>query len=308
MKLLLNPVADGAFFEQTRAVARASLELLYPGVQIEDEVRGSLRLLHVDLPAGTPGIARLPFVQACLGEHPGGGLDVLDGEPGFDHPSSLVTAARYRGKTHEVVTQLAIELALSQIDGPAHRLLDPMAGRGTTLLWGCRYGLEAVGVEQDPRAPEHLHRHLKRQAKLHRIKHKYSQGWVGPKRADGVGRFVDYRLRPGAIRLTTGDTRALGSLLGPKPFDILVVDLPYGVEFRGSRAGLLALLGEAAEAWAVAVRAGGAMVVVFNRLFTRPDALAAPFVDAGLERVDFEAPHRMSESIERDLMVLCRRP
>jgi hypothetical protein len=48
------------------------------------------------------------------------------------------------------------------------------------------------------------------------------------------------------------------------------------------------------------------MVLVYNRLQPAREPLAAPFVAAGLELSPVELPHRMSESILRDLLVLTK--
>jgi len=45
------------------------------------------------------------------------------------------------------------------------------------------------------------------------------------------------------------------------------------------------------------------MKLIFNRYQPKRDALIGAFVDRGLTLREFSAPHRMSESIERDLVV-----
>ncbi|MEO1271450.1 MAG: hypothetical protein AAFX99_25430, partial [Myxococcota bacterium] len=132
--------------------------------------------ITADLPDdGLAVAARLACVQGMFRVDEVGRLTPLDLQPDFRLPPSLVYGAKYRGKTHELVTQLALNVAVAhcRTGSPPQTLLDPMAGRGTTLLWGLRYGLHGRGIEQDQGALDDLHRHIKRQTKLHRIKHEH---------------------------------------------------------------------------------------------------------------------------------------
>ncbi len=275
--------------------------------------RPTLTFLDLPVPVhAAPCLIRLSFVQGVF-EPVGADSEALQpiaADPGFDLPPDLVWGAKYRGKTHELVTQLAVNLALAHADGPVQALLDPMAGRGTTLLWAARYRIPAWGVELDPRAPDDLIRHVKRQAHLHRFKHKMDQGSVGPRRKDRVGRYVHFTLgRDGTpLRLLTGDSRALPDLVGPRAFGAIVADLPYGVQHTttdGARDPTEALR-TCAPAWSAALRPGGVLALVFNRLRPKRGVLHDVFAAQGLVDVGVEAPHRVSESIWRDVLVMRR--
>ena len=256
-------------------------------------------------------VSRLSFVHGIFEvvDPEGPRLVPLERQPGFLLPDSYVYGAKYRGKTHELVTQLALNLALRYRRGqrPARTVLDPMAGRGTTLLWALRYGLDGRGIEQDPRALDELHAHVKKQTKLHRTKHRHHRGVVGPKRRDQVGRYVHYDLHDRQLRLVTGDSRSATELLGGQRFDLVVSDLPYGVQFGGTkREGLRELVAACAEAWVSCLKEGGAMVLVFNTYRPTRAELTEIFTAHGGRMEDFSAPHRMSESIVRDLLVVTK--
>lgn len=304
LKLLITPLARGAFFGEWHEIAIAELQACF-GVEAQVEDGAQLSFLTVDLPlSDAPRLARLACVQGIF-EVEGELLRPVPVEPPHLLPDELVWGAKYRGKTHELLTQLAMNLALAACEGPARRLLDPMAGQGTTLLWALRYGLDAQGIELEASARDHLHRHLKRQAKLHRLKHQTSQGSAGPKRKDGSGRYLEARFGGNALRLVTGDSRDAPSLVGAGRYDILVTDIPYGVQHvgRGGTRDPTALLRACVPAWARCLRPGGAMVVAFNRLLPAREVLAAIIADVGLQVAELELPHRMSESIWRDVLV-----
>lgn len=323
LKLLLSPLAAGAYFAETLDVARAELSLLWPEVSIDVERRAGLTLLDVTAPADALGgpdgglslearrlLARRSWLQAAF-TPVGEALRPIEVNPDFELPEALVWGAKYRGKTNELVTQLALNVALAVSDvgpGVKPKVLDPMAGRGTTLLWAARYGLDARGIELDRRALDDLQRHVKRQCKLHRIKHTTSRGFVGARNKQGVGRFVQYGLGSTTVKLVAGDSRDAPRLLAGERFTMVVTDLPYGVQHTGpgGTRNPVEVLAACADGWFASLRPGGALVMVFNALQPRRAALIEPFTAAGFVPHPFSAAHRMSESILRDFAVFTR--
>jgi len=310
VRLLVSPLTQGAFFEDAVDVARAEYLALYPGSEMVTERAGPLVFITVDAREDEfERLARLSFVQAIFRECDGG-LVVVNQSPSFDLPEQLVTGAKYRGKTNEVVTQLAINVGLTFSDtaGPPKCLLDPMAGRGTTLMWAARYGLDAYGIDYDPKALAHMQRHVKKQAKLHRIKHKETKGSVGTFRRKSHGRFLQYQFGQRVVRLITGDAREADALLQRRRHDLIVTDLPYGVQHAtpGGTRNPLETIEASAPVWRDCLRPGGAMVLIFNSYQPKRSQLVRPFLECGLQVQEFTAPHRLSESIVRDLVVFTR--
>jgi hypothetical protein len=311
LKLLLSPLTQGAYFADAAEVARAEYLAHYPHREIEAEEVSPLVFLNVEAePADLEQLTRLSFVQAIFSERDGA-LTVVDQRPGFDLPEQMVSGAKYQGKTNELVTQLAINVGLAfsePKDDSTPSLLDPMAGRGTTLLWALRYGMNAQGIEQDPKALDGLQRHVKKQTKLQRIKHKETEGSVGKFSRKAYGRFIQYQFGDRTMRLITGDAREADKLLSRKRFHLIVADLPYGVQHRapGGTRNPLQTVGECASSWCDSLRSGGAMVLVFNTYQPRRAQLVRTFVECGLQERDFTARHRMSESILRDLVVFTK--
>ena len=308
LKLLVTPLARGAWFDERLEVAREELALLLPGVEAEIEHWAGLELLSVELAKErVPELARLSFLQAVF-EVTGDALRPLALEPAYALPSALVTEARYPGKTNERVTAQAVNVALAVAGHGPHRLLDPVAGRGTTLLTAARYGIEAYGVERDVKALADFRRNVKKITKLHRIKHKLSEGSVIKRRRDGAGRYLAFTFPQSGVRLVAGDS-ADPQLVGRGRYTLVVGDLPYGIQHRGpgGRRDPLDTLAACAPTWAAALAPGGAMVLIFNALQPRPERLHALFAQQGLELLPTRCTHRMSESIVRQLAVF-RRP
>ncbi|MEM1349105.1 MAG: hypothetical protein AAGI01_11150 [Myxococcota bacterium] len=313
LAMLLDPTARSAYFADTMDVAMAEFALHYPGVEVTHTRIGAMDFLRTSLPEQV--LAEVTRMSCVLGvfavdEASEQLLEPLDVDPGFILPADLVFGAKYRGKTNELVTQLAINAACRFCASrfPPRTLLDPMAGRGTTLLWALRYGMDARGVEPDHQAVEDLHRHIKRQTKLHRIKHDHQRGFVGKKNKRGDGQFTHYALGGHTARLITGDSRDAQALLANQRFDLVVADLPYGIQHgsRGAKGGLRGLVEACAPAWIASMREGGAMALIYNTYRPTREELTEIFFTLGCTVQDFTAPHRMSESIVRDVLVVTR--
>ena len=310
LKLLISPLGRGAFFGAYREVAAAEFAVLFPTTPFELERIGGLDFLATTLAEeALPLVTRFASIQGVFSVTEDDSLIPLLHQPDFLLPAELVYGWKYQGKTNELATQLALNVALRHCDtGRAlQTLLDPMAGKGTTLLWALRYGLNSVGIEQDAGALSALSAHLKKQAKLHRIKHSLANGSVGPKNKGGKRKFVSCDMGQHTLRLIAGDSRDAAVLLGDQRFDVLVTDLPYGVQFKGGpKRSPLDTVKACANAWVERLREGGAMTIMFNNYQPSRAQLEAVFKTLNCTIHDFAAPHRMSESIVRDLLVITR--
>lgn len=242
------------------------------------------------------------------------------------YDDDLVTTQRYVGKTNETVTKLLVNLALHAADGALTalvegrrvRILDPLCGRGTTLNQALLYGADALGVDVDAKDAEAYATFLRTWLQEKRLKHQ-----IDP--TAGRNRFRVSVGRKGAasaddrqiVDVRTADTVAGTAALGRNAVDVLVADLPYGVQHgaRTEAAGLArrpsALLEEALPTWRAAVRPGGAIALSWNvRLLPRA-AMVSALEAAGLAVCDDASPsafeHRVDRVITRDLVV-ARRP
>lgn len=300
-----------AYFGEYREVALAELGML---LDVESHVLqyGDMEFIEVELGADQiaqicPRLLRLSFVQGVF-ESKGGTLTPIDLDPGFLYPAELVYGQKYQGKTNELVTQLAINVGLNYLDSaPTDKinLLDPMAGRGTTLLWAARYGMDSRGIEIDGKSAELFYSHVKKQCKLQKIKHKVTSGQLGKDQKNKSGKFNRFTLGNESMMMVHGDSRKAHELTQGKRYHLLVADLPYGVQHlaEGVR-NPLNMLKDCAPQWVDCMKKGGIAVLIHNRYQPKTPDLAKLFIDNGLTRVEVGFPHRMSESIVRDLLVL----
>jgi hypothetical protein len=240
----------------------------------------------------------------------------------------LVTIQRYSGKTNEHFTKLLLNVTLvcsaragDFLDRPV-RVIDPLCGRGTSLNQALVYGFDAAGVDGDSRAVAAYGLFIKTWLQDQRLKHSSASSTL---RRGGktVGRRVDITLAASKADLKGGqtrqitvihdDTRYVGDHFRKESFDVLVADLPYGVQ-HGTRDRDRALarspgglLDEALPGWIGVLAPGAALGLSWNaRVMGRPE-LVSRLQAAGLHVLDgpnFRAfEHRVDQSIQRDLVV-----
>ena len=317
LRLLVNPLSHGAYYQQVLDVAQAELDFCFGAVKTKHLQEGTLDFIEFNLdqkeltPPQLDRLLKLSWVQALFYVKIIGDdcfLKVETQSAQFKQSTALVWGSKYRGKTHELVTQLALNLALACSDHQQKKvtLLDPMAGRGTSLLWAARYGIDAYGVEIDPMSVEHFERDVKRQTKLHRIKHSVEQSTAKKGKRKEIGRYIEFDWADSSTRLSVGDTRQADQYVAGKRFTHLVTDLPYGVQFTGSKENRspLGIVSTAAKTWYRLMYPGGSGAIIFNALQPKRDELEQVLVEAGFECLPFTVPHRMSESIKRDILLI----
>ena len=307
--LQVSPEAKAAYFADYQQVAKNEFAWLFAGVDHEYRVTGPFEYIALSQDAtDLQKLLRLSFAQGVYALE-NDLLQPLEDQAQFFLHEDFVFGSKYRGKTNERLTQMLINVGLAAIGKHANgdmKLLDPMCGRGTTLLWAMRYGLQARGIEQDPAALDDIHRHLKKWTKLHRQKHRMADGFVGGKKSKTGGQFLEFDIGHCAMRVTVGDARDADQLYKHDKFDLLVSDLPYGVQHRTTERtrNPLAVIEQCLDAWSRCLKKQGAMVLAFNSNNPKRSCLVDVLEKHGLSVLSFEAAHRMSESIVRDVIVV----
>lgn len=321
--LLLAPSANRVYAGSAAQLGAAELSLTVPGVESVSPVRlAGVDYLGFSLPTSDAAAWRAVAGQSAAFaafERRGELLAPIE-LPNVDAlDDDLVTIPKYQGKTNEMFTRALLNLTLSQVDSPREQLdvLDPLAGRGTTLFTAWLAGHNAYGVEADAKSFDAMAAYLKTWLRRKRLKHTAE---VAPVRREGrsLGRRLDVTVRPSGgreLKLTTftGPTDASASLFGRKRFDAIVTDAPYGVVHRSKDAGghaersPFALLRDAVPVWAGQLRPGGALGISWNTLGLPREKLADLLADAGLRPLDEPLwhgfAHRVDSSINRDLIV-----
>ncbi|MEO7589344.1 MAG: site-specific DNA-methyltransferase [Arachnia sp.] len=324
--LLRTPSANRVYAGEAAALSAAELEICAPLVRdVADQELAGIGYLGFSTDELTDEHLAVIATQSsafALFEQEGDMLrplrlpvvEVLDDD--------LVTIPKYQGKTNEQFTRLLLNVTLAAVEREAtgpRQVLDPLAGRGTTLSSALLLGHDGYGVDADDKAFEQMAAFLKTWLRRKRLKHTAD---VRPVRRDGkaVGKRFDATIRPEGrimqLTMFTGDTRDSADLFGKKKFDAIVTDAPYGV-VHGSTTDVRGggkrdrtparLLKDAVGVWASQLMHGGALGLSWNTFGMAREDLAALLEAEGLV-VKSEGPwerfaHRVDASIRRDLMV-----
>ena len=255
----------------------------------------------------------------------------------------LLSIPKYPGKTNEQFTRVVLNVTLAstawagELASRKFSVLDPLAGRGTTLSWALTLGHDAAGVEIEAREVEAYSAFLRTYLRRKRVKHTID---LHPVRRNGkhVADLLEAEIgadreayRAGerqSLELFAADTLATADLFGKRRFDVIVTDAPYGVT-HGSRAGGAraggpagvraggpgrgrerspgALLEAAVPVWVSVLRTGGALGIAWNTHGLSRADLAAICTGAGLTVCDdgpyLELAHRVDAGIRRDVLV-----
>ncbi|HWB36381.1 MAG TPA: SAM-dependent methyltransferase [Rugosimonospora sp.] len=226
----------------------------------------------------------------------------------------LITIPKYAGKTNEQFTKLLLNVTvLAARPGLAEPLvvLDPLAGRGSTLNQALVYGYSGIGIEIDGKDVDAYSAFLRAYLQRKKIKHRTD---FAPVRRDRrqVARRFEASVGDQSVVLYHGDTTAARDYLRASCADVLVADAPYGVAHGAHAGGALArnpvaLLRAALPVWRQLLRPGGALGLAWNTRVAPRAEVAKLLADNGFAVVDgpgYDAlEHRVDQSIQRDVIV-----
>ncbi|MBA2287482.1 MAG: hypothetical protein H0W02_18570 [Ktedonobacteraceae bacterium] len=204
-----------------------------------------------------------------IGEVPGPLLRPLEPTWGPFVPLAMAETRRYKGKTNEIFTQVLLNMAIfagayrEQFCGQL-RVLDPLAGGGTTLFVALAAGYNAFGIEQVRQDVETTAVFSKQYFNSEHIPYKEvdeRRRRAGHRYQFEVGRKGDTRL----LVLAHGDTCQadlhMRELQGGSHMHAIIADLPYGIQHFGE---LAPLLRRALPIWSDLLLPGGTLALAWN--------------------------------------------
>ncbi|CAM3995436.1 TRM11 family methyltransferase [Tsukamurella strandjordii] len=337
--LLPAPAANRVYAESTAAMVRAELTVLSRAAMagsvgaVETETVAGVEYLAFDAePLTAQDLAFVGLASAfyALFERDGDLLRPIAVPSPEKYPTDLLTILKYQGKTNEQFTRLVLNVSAASTARPAGlldgtlRVLDPVCGRGTTLSQAVMYGLDAVGVDVDTKDFELYTSFFTTWLKDHRYKHTAATTPVRREKtviakkyeASFAAEKADYLAgEKQALTFYAADTLRTPELVRPGTIDVLVGDLPYGVQHgsRGPR-GLvrnpLELLDAALPGWVATLRRGGALGLAWNVRVAPREQVAAALTGAGLTVQGGpgydDLQHRVDRVITRDVIVARR--
>jgi hypothetical protein len=184
-------------------------------------------------------------------------------------PLEMAEARRYKGKTNEIFTHVLLNSAIfagaySGQFTERLRVLDPLAGGGTTLFLALAAGYDAFGIEHARQDVETTAVFVKQYLNNERIPYKELD-----ERGRRAGRRYQFEVgRKGATRLLVlahGETHQaslhMQEVPGGPHMHAIVGDLPYGIQHF---AEIAELLREALPAWESLLLPGGTLALAWN--------------------------------------------
>jgi hypothetical protein len=322
--VLLAPSSNRVYAGSAPAITAAEAEIVVsaavPGgfAEAEPVALAGVPYLAVELGHDVPAtvLGGLAATYAVFARE----RDVLrpvEAPSGLRLDDDLLTIPKYPGKTNEQLTRTLLNVTVAATEA-GHRdritVLDPLAGRGTTLSWALALGYDAVGVEVERREVEAYAAFLTTWLRRKRLKHRIGVTTLrrsGQRLAEVLEAQVG-RDDPQSLTLYAADTLMTADLLQRRRVDVVVTDAPYGVA-HGSRGqsgrdrSPAELLEAALPVWVSVLRSGGAVGIAWNTHGLARDDLAGLCRTAGLEVCDGgpyrRFAHRVDAGIHRDLLV-----
>ncbi len=299
---------------------------------IERLDRGRSSLLQFTSTAEPAAVAALAATlsasAALFRHHPGGDDELLEPLPleeGLVYGTELVTTQRYRGKTNERLTRAMVNVAMAtagiDLRRPTGTLLDPLCGRGCTLNWALAYGLDAVGIDADRASVDQHATFIETWAKRQRLPHKATRHRSG----NAEQRWLSFRVAPDRATLKADRGQRLQTFnadgadtdlpIRARSIDLIVGDLPYGIQHQGSGGDRnlvdpVTLLERALPLWRRWLRPGGAICLAWNLKQADRSAVSRCLVEARFEPVvaagGYSMRHVVDATIDRDVITAHR--
>ncbi|GAM77560.1 hypothetical protein JCM19241_4683 [Vibrio ishigakensis] len=181
-----------------------------------------------------------------------------------------------------------------------------------------------MGVEINAKWVQETQTFIVKYMKNGRFKHKVTKekrtGAGGKKVADGFALQAAHSKEAFAndqaqsMKLYAADTRIINQIVKKNSCDVMVSDLPYGVQHGSKNAkdtkmarSPLELLEEALPAWKQVLKPKGAIVLSFNEFTLKWKQLAELFESQGFKVMDEEPYigylHRVDQSINRNIFI-----
>ena len=241
----------------------------------------------------------------------------------------LSTLLKYSGKTNHLFTRMMINVARATSSFNAQNtltLLDPIAGRGTTLYEAAILGYNTVGVEIEKKSVHDINIYFKKFLEKEKIKHSIDRRRItGTNKENAVqGIQVDYALTKAqfkdkslckSLTIINGNTTQTHRYLKAGSVHLIVGDLPYGILHANTgnkkdhsfTRNSIELLEASLPAYYKVLKTGGTLVLALNTLITSKREVQSLLVKNGFILHD-QAPysefeHRVDQSIKRDIVV-----
>ncbi len=240
---------------------------------------------------------------------------------------------KYGGKTNEIFTRMMINVGLLSSDysfTDSIQLLDPVAGKGTTLYEAATSGFDVTGIETERKMVHETTLFFKRFLEEEKYKHSLTKHSMYSS-STGQEAFIqlfEYAPDKQAFKSEI-DRKHLAIIAGnaihsrryfkAEKFHLIIGDLPYGIAHGNkgkkkhtSRTRSPAeLMQTTLPEFHKILKKGGCLVLAWNKFVWPREEFAALLYTTGFQVLDADPydqfTHRVDQSIKRDIVV-ARKP
>ena len=329
--ILKNPAHTKVSFKDTDDLAVSELTVIAPQIGAKDialECIGGVQYIVFNGPkslsnADVTTLSRLSFAYAIFAVQDNGLFSPIQFDANCFINQELSTILKYVGKTNELFTRFMLNLAQNSIAGPvasSYNILDPVAGKGTTLYEALIQGHNAYGMEIDAKLVGETVVYMKKYLETARYKHENHAEKTSGQTPSGKFTAVRNQIKitrtkgeePRHFEIVAGDTRHISSCFKKNHFHAIIADLPYGVQHSSKKPGTAGftrnatgLLAEALPGWAKVLKPGGVIVLAWN-LFLIPRATMEELLTShgfAVKDKGVNFAHWVDNAINRDIIV-----
>lgn len=239
-------------------------------------------------------------------------------------PEDLAEVLKYKGKTNVDFTAMMLHCARAASafvrDKEPLVLLDPVCGKGTSLFCALKEGYHTVGVDVDEKAIGEADIYFSRYLKYHKWKHRREIASATlPKGKSAKEIRFSFANEPDAykrgegrmLRLLSGDTRSVDSMLGERSCHLIVGDMPYGVQHAPKQGkghfSFQGILTEGMAAYHRVLKYGGTIALAFNTYTLSRKSVEESMQNAGLTVLSqppyHDFSHWVEQAVNRDFVV-----
>jgi hypothetical protein len=341
--LMQNPGHNRVYFHSSGKLAQNELSALFHGVSennniediedIKEENFGGIEYITFKSKNGLSEndlilLSRLSFVYAIF-EIKG---NIKDSSEDLFSPvtknhsyffsDDLNMILKYSGKTNEIFTRMMINLAVfaSKFKGDFLdnlNLLDPVCGKGTTVFDSLICGYNSYGIEINEKLANESAQFFKKYLENGKYKHSHKKEKFSGQNFKSQRYFFDIAKNKSdqksnknlSCELIAGDSLQANKYYKKNFFNIIVGDLPYGVQHDNSAFGNKMrnptdLLDACLPVWLEVLKPGGGIVLAWNTFLLKREQLEHACEKNKLEIVNYgDFSHRVDQAIMRDIIV-----
>ncbi len=337
--ILANPGHNRVYFDTSKKMSKAELNIVLSKMtdkyEVDEEMisnvyyitfKTDVKLTEEQLKI----INKLSFTYAVFSEikiEDKIYLEPIQKNTNYYLDEGISSILKYTGKTNELFTRMMLNVAVNSLsyENENIKVLDPIAGKGTTLYEALTNGYDAYGVEIGDKVATEAFTFMKKyleKAKLKHTVHKEkisgeNKKFKATKNTVNIFRTKEEQKNKQfkTWELVSGNSMYCDTYFKRKFFDVIVGDLPYGVQHgnvtKEKQSNITRnpdkLIDSCAKSWFRVLKKGGVIVLAWNNFVLPREQFSEILKKHGFtvlsdeQYLQFE--HRVDQAIRRDIIV-----